>query len=85
MRQFYNRLSFTSPLSIHFSYRCDVMIGLTLICGAFLGRTTFYHFSNRQFSLFLSPFSSRMKIHKNGNASEVLKSISISDNSNKQC
>jgi hypothetical protein len=26
-----------------------------------------------------------MKIHKNGNATEVLKSISILDNSNKQC
>lgn len=44
----------------------------------------FYHFSNRQF-LFLSLFSCRMKIHKNGNASEVLKSISSLDNSNKQC
>lgn len=39
-------------------------------------------FPNSFFVIF--PFC-RMKIHKNGNASEVLKSISNLDNSNKQC
>lgn len=29
--------------------------------------------------------SCRFKVHKNGNASEVLKSIAHMDNSNKQC
>lgn len=34
---------------------------------------------------FLFLFCFRMKVHKNGNAADVIKSISQIDNSNKQC
>lgn len=54
-----------------------------LIFGAFKEKF-FIIFLIANFSLFVS-ISYRMKIHKNGNASEVLKSISSLDNSNKQC
>lgn len=55
------------------------------LISALLRKMLFIIFSNRQFLSFLSLFFYRMRIHKNGNASEVLKSISTLDNSNKQC